>query len=97
MNEPLVRIDLNDEKFQAQFVELDPSEGRVLFKSLRKIMKLTWPQVHADQGLKWERITNSNNRYSIRLNQQARAVVTRHGNFMRFESLHYDHDSAYKP
>jgi hypothetical protein len=96
MIEPLVRLDLNDEKFQLQFVALDPSEGRVLFKAMRKIMKLTWSQVYADQGLKWERIIDSNDRYSIRLNQQARAVVTRQGNFMRFESLHFDHDSAYK-
>jgi GH35 family endo-1,4-beta-xylanase len=95
MNDTLVRLDLNDEKFQAQFVELDPAEGRVLFKAMRKIMKLTWSQVYADQGLKWERIANSNDRYNIRLNQQARTVVTRQGNFMRFESLHYDHDSAY--
>lgn len=96
MIDALVCLDLNDSKFQSQFVDLDPNEGRVLFKALRKIMKLTWSQVYADQGLKWERLSGSSDRYSIRLNQQARAVVTRQGNFMRFESLHYDHDSAYK-
>ena len=49
-----------------------------------------------DHGLNWERIKGGDARYSIRLSLHARPVVTRAGDVMRFESLHFDHDSAYK-
>jgi len=56
---------------------------------------MQWAEVTADHGLKWERIKGSADRYSVRLTLQAHAVVTRQDEQMRFESLHFDHDSAY--
>jgi hypothetical protein len=91
-----VRIDWNHEPFQREVWALDATQLKLLQRVMKRVSSLTWQQIYDDHGLNWERIANRDDRYSIRLNQQARAVVTRQGNFMRFESLHYDHDSAYE-
>jgi hypothetical protein len=89
-------IDLNNRSFQAVYFYLEPSDGKPIHKCFRKLMQMTWSQVYVDSGLKWERVKGVQNRYSIRLSQKARAVVIRRGNAMCFESLHFDHDSAYE-
>ena len=91
-----VRLDLNGERFQVQLFSLDAPQSKAASRCLRRLLTLTWQQVLDDHGLNWERIKGSDARYSIRLSLQARAVVTRAGDVMRFESLHFDHDSAYK-
>jgi hypothetical protein len=95
-NNSRVQIDFNHEPFQREFLALDVPQLKLLHRVMKRVASLTWQQVYDDHGLNWERIIDSNDRFSIRLNQQSRAVVTRQGNFMRFESLHFDHDSAYK-
>lgn len=70
--------------------------------SLNRIRKLDWSNVYASKGLHWEAIqhlTAPDGRtkiYSVRLSQKVRALAFREGDFMRFISLHPDHDSAYK-
>jgi hypothetical protein len=90
-----VRLDLNFPEFQAQFFELDADELRQAVKTLRKVSKLSWQQVYADHGLKWEELKSMKGRFTVRVTRQCRAVVAREGEFMRFFALHFDHDSAY--
>ncbi len=90
-----VRLDLNFTEFQEQLFDLDASELRQAVKTLRKVSKLGWQQVYADQGLKWEELKSAKGRFTIRVTRQCRAVVVREGEFMRFLALHFDHDSAY--
>lgn len=91
-----VRLDLNFPGFQAQFLALDPIELRHAVKALRKVSTLTWQQVYADHGLKWEELKSVKGRFTIRVTLQCRAVVMRDGEYMRFLALHFDHDSAYR-
>lgn len=90
-----IRIDMNCEHFQDELWALDMTELKTLQRAMKRVATLTWAQVQTDHGLNWERIVGRADFYSIRLNQQARAIVTRQGEFLRFESLHFDHDSAY--
>ena len=90
-----VAVDLNKTSFQAELWNLDVPQLRTLQRLMKRLSSMTWQQVTDDHGLNWERIKGSDARYSIRLSLQTRAVVTRDGHVMRFESLHFDHDSAY--
>ena len=91
-----VRLDLNFHEFQEQLFDLDAGELRQAVKTLRKVSRLGWQQVYADQGLKWEEPRSAKGRFTIRVTRQCRAVVIREGGFMRFLALHFDHDSAYR-
>lgn len=69
--------------------------------TLRKLARLTWQQVYQDKGLHWEVVEGSvgprgERLYTIRVSKKFRALVYRQGDFMRFLSLHPDHDSAYR-
>ena len=86
---------MNCERFQDELWALDMAELKALHQAMTRVATLSWAQVQTDHGLNWERIIGRDGFYSIRLNQQARAVVTRQGEFLRFENLHLDHDSAY--
>lgn len=78
------------------------------FNKGEKINEMTWQQVYATsskgkakRGLNWEALPNQRTASggtvaSIRITDKFRARVTRDGVFMRFISLHPDHDSAYK-
>ena len=90
-----VRLDLNFPEFQAQLFDLDAGELRQAIKTLRKVSGLTWQQVYADHGLKWEELKSAKGRFTVRVTRQCRAVVSRDGEFMCFLALHFDHDSAY--
>ena len=90
-----VQLDLNAPQFQQGLLALDTTQANAVLRTLRKLHTMQWAEVTTDHGLKWERIKGRADRYSIRLTLQARAVVTRHDEQMRFEALHFDHDSAY--
>lgn len=89
-------MDLNYPDFQDELFDLEPPELKKVFKTLRKLRKLTWNQLFNDKGLRWEQPKNMQGLYTIRLSQGYRAVVVRQAEFIRFISLHPDHDSAYK-
>jgi hypothetical protein len=91
-----VHIDLNAARFQREFFALEIGDAKLLMKLFRKLQKMDWQTIQSDHGLNWERVKGTNARYSIRINQKARAVVSRDEDCLRFESLHFDHDSAYE-
>lgn len=94
-NDDKVLLDLNYPVFQDELFNLDVSEIRKSIKTFRKIKGLTWNEVFRDQGLKWEALKSVPEKYTVRLSQSYRAVVVREGCWMRFQTLHQDHDSAY--
>ena len=68
--------------------------------ALRKIRQLSWHDVYKDKGLRWELVQSkkgpgTTRLYTIRISDGFRALVYREGRFLRFLSLHPDHDSAY--
>jgi len=93
---------------QEQLKKLEPALFDAVFSKVEKITEMTWQQVYATsskgkgkRGLNWEVLPNQKTASggtiaSIRITEKFRARVTRDGVFMRFISLHPDHDSAYK-
>jgi len=94
-NDDKVRLDLNFPEFQSELFDVDVSEIKKIFKTLKKIRGMTWNEVFRDHGLKWEEPKSVPGKYTIRLSQAYRAVVIRSEGFMRFQALHQDHDGAY--
>jgi hypothetical protein len=96
-----VRLDLNNPRFQQDLFELTKEQQRAALLALRKLAAMTWDQVYADQGLKWEAVisrrTESGGQiYSLRMGRGFRALALRDGDWLRLLSLHPDHDSAYR-
>ena len=98
----LVRLDLNSPEFLAVFLRLGTADLAQVAGSLDQIRKLDWSNVYTSKGLHWEAIDHvaapdgKSTVYSVRLSQKIRALAFRDGDFMRFVSLHPDHDSAYR-
>jgi len=96
-----VRLDLNSPEFQDVFFRLELSELKQVVGSLRRLGALDWNSLYRHTGFKWEalrhiRTPNGAMAYSLRLSEKIRGIVYRDGDFLRFISLHPDHDSAYE-
>ncbi len=104
----LVQCDLEFPTLQDQLKKPKSLDFAAFFNKVEKINEMTWQQVYATsskgkakRGLNWEALPNQRTASggtvaSIRITDKFRARVTRDGVFMRFISLHPDHDSAYK-
>ncbi len=101
-----VLCDLEFPRLQKNLDVLENQEIEQLQKSVDKIQKMTWDQIYKTsaksnkRGLNWEPIVGQKTRSgktvaSIRISDKFRARVCRDGRYMRFISLHPDHDSAY--
>lgn len=102
MIQPLksVDLDLNNPVFQKNLFALTRDNQLNVLGTLRKLSPMTWEQVYADQGLKWELIQSRNGPhgqrlYSFRAGISLRGLAWREGNWLRLLSLHPGHDSAY--
>lgn len=96
--------ELRDELFDIT----DRGEFDAVLDTIDKVQKMTWDDVlktstkdsRGKRGLNWEPIpgqeVGGKQVCSIRVTQRFRARVIRDGRFMRFISLHPDHDSAYR-
>lgn len=96
-----VLLDLNNPVFQEDLVAIEKEEAFRILGTFQKIKKLSWPEVYRDKGLRWELIQSKNGPdnkrlYTIRISNGFRAIVYRESQFMRFLSLHPEHDEAYK-
>lgn len=95
-----VRLDLNNPVFQKDWFSLPKEEAERLRSALKQIAQMTWDQVYQSKGLHWEEILSKpgpheQKMYTIRITDKFRAVVYRDQDFIRFLTLHPDHDSAY--
>ena len=96
-----MKIDLNFPPFQQDLFSLDKTQLTAFVKSVKIINKMDLRQVQQSSGLNLEKIKNlktSNGKtlYSIRMSKSFRAVICIEDDFIRFISLHPDHDTAYK-
>ncbi|MCX6107392.1 MAG: hypothetical protein NTY08_16325 [Proteobacteria bacterium] len=104
-----VAIDTSWPEFREELFRItDRGEFDALLDTLDKVQKMTWDDVlktstkdpRDKRGLNWEPISsqqvNGKQVCTIRVTQRFRARVIRDGRFMRFISLHPDHDSAYR-
>ena len=96
-----VRLDLNNPEFQEVLFRLESAELKQVIASLRRLRELDWVTLYRHTGFHWEAIEhlkapNGAKVYSLRLSQKIRALAFREGDFLRFISLHLDHDSAYE-
>ena len=91
---------MNNPEFQRNLFLLEKTEQIALINTLKKIAQLTWAQLYADRGLKWEMIASKQSKsgiriYSFKFSQKYRALSLRQEDFLRLLTLHTDHDSAY--
>lgn len=98
---PGIQLDLNNAAFQEGLFSLEREDALAVLATLRKIHQMNWDQLHQNRGLRWEAILSRTGPagqriYSLRVTRKVRAVAYREGAFLRFLSLHADHDSAYK-
>jgi hypothetical protein len=96
-----VALDLNNPEFQQNWFALEHEEALAVLATLRKIHRMEWNQLYSDRRLRWEAILSrsgpSGQRLdSLRVTRRVRAVAYRDGEFLRFLSLHADHDSTYR-
>jgi hypothetical protein len=96
-----IRLDMNSPEFQDVLFRLEAVELKQVIASLRRLRELEWTALYRHTGFNWEAIDhlkapNGAKVYSLRLSQKIRALAFRDGEFLRFVSLHPDHDSAYK-
>ena len=96
-----VRLDLNNPIFQENLFNLQKPDRHSALETLNKLRQLTWSQVYADNGLKWEKIVSITPPlgisavYSLRITQSRRATAYRDGDFLRFLTIAPDHDATY--
>ena len=96
-----MKIDLNFPPFQQDIFSLDKTKLSIFVQSVKKINKMDLRQVQQSSGLNLEKIKNiktpnGKTLYSIRMSKSFRAVICIEDDFIRFISLHPDHDTAYK-
>jgi hypothetical protein len=96
-----VLLDLNNPIFQSDLFNLGKKDLNLVFGTFRNLKQLTWTEIYSDKGLRWELVQSKkgpggSRLYTIRLSERLRALVYREEQFMRFLSLHPDHDSAYR-
>jgi hypothetical protein len=100
-NHQPLRLDLNNPVFQRQLFNLSKSDRHNILNTLRKLASMTWQQVYADHGLKWEAILSKKGPggkklYSFRIGRGFRGLAYREGTWLRLLTLHPDHNSAYQ-
>lgn len=96
-----IRLDLNNPEFQEVLFHLEQSELKQVIAALSRLREMDWNTLYRHSGFQWEAIDylqapNGAKVYSLRLSQRIRALAFRDGDFLRFVSLHPDHDSAYQ-
>ena len=96
----MIRLDLNNHEFQANLLDLDKPQAWAVLQTLWLLQAMTWLQLQQSKGLRWELIQSrqgpqGERLYSLRVSRSCRAVAWREGDWLRFLSLHPDHDSAY--
>lgn len=99
-NEQLILLDLNNPIFQDMLFALQKQERLAALDTLKKLRQLSWPQLYADKGLRWEKIVSVKTQgvsalYSLRITQACRATAFREGRILHFLTIHAEHDAAY--
>lgn len=96
-----VLLDLNNPQFQEDLPGLPKAELLSARTTLEKLRQMTWQQVYADRGLKWEKVSSIQPPagiaaiYTLRISQGRRATAYREADYLRFLTIPPDHDATY--
>ncbi len=95
-----MKLDLNFPGFQNDLLRLEKKDLLAFIRTLRILSKMDFEQFRTSPGLNLEKLKAIKTRsgkpiYSIRVSRSFRATLTIEGDYLRFISLHPDHDSAY--
>ena len=104
-----IAVDVGFQGFKDDFSKLEVDEISDFFDAISRLQKMTWQQLWdtstkkagEKRGFNYEKIEGQttpggNPVHSIRITKKFRARVSRQDRWMRFISLHPDHDSTYK-
>ena len=104
-----IAIDVGAPTLKSDFKGLTSQEQFQFLDAITQIQQMTWQQLwdtstknpKNKRGFNFEKIPNQitpggKQVFSIRITQKFRARVCRERRYMRFISLHPDHDSTYK-
>ncbi len=96
-----MKIDLNFPDFQKNLFKRQKNELYALIKTLRTLSRMDFDQLRRSPVLNLEHLKNMKTRkgnpiYSIRITRSFKTVISIEDDYLRFISLHPDHDSAYK-
>ena len=96
-----MKVDLNFPLFQKDLFSLNKNELAAFFRTAKKLVKMDLTLIQQSSGLNLEKIRVMKGPagkplYSIRVTRSFRAVLTIDNDYLRFVSLHPDHDSAYR-
>ena len=96
-----MKLDLNFPDFQKDLFRLEKKDLYAMIKTLLTLSKMEFDQIRRSSGLNLEKIKTMKTRkgkpiYSLRITRSFRATLSIEGDYLRFISLHPDHDSAYK-
>lgn len=96
-----MKIDLNFPDFQKDLFKLEKKELHALIKTFRTLSRMDFDQLRSSPGLNLEQIKKTKTRkgnpiFSIRITRSFRAILAMEGDYLRFISLHPDHDLADK-
>ena len=95
-----MKLDLSFPGFQKELFGLQKNDLQAVIKSLKKLSKMDFDQLRRSSGFNLEKIRSIKTRkqstiYSIRISRSFRTTLTIDGEYLRFISLHPDHDFAY--
>lgn len=95
-----MKLDLNFPEFQKDLFNLQKNQLHALIQSFKKLSRMDLDQLQRSSGFNLEKIESLKTGrqraiYSIRISRSFRATLTMDGDYLRFISLHPDHDSAY--
>ncbi|RYZ80862.1 MAG: hypothetical protein EOP04_25070 [Proteobacteria bacterium] len=101
-----IKVDMTFPSLIKEIQDLTKSQLQELLESTVKLQKITWKELWEQStkgkgktGFNYELIEEDpdlGNIHSIRITKSFRARVIRENEWMRFISLHPDHDSAYR-
>ncbi|MDR2892913.1 MAG: hypothetical protein LBV80_07515 [Deltaproteobacteria bacterium] len=100
-NDSAIQLDLNNPIFQDTLFSLQKEERLAALDTMKKLKRITWPQLYADRGLNWEKISSVKPPkgipalYSLRISKSCRATAFRDGDILRFLTIFSDHDATY--
>jgi len=96
-----VKLDLSSPEFKEAFIGAEKAVQDQVRKVIEKLSRMTWQQVYADKGLKWEKVysvtppSGIDALYTFRISRSCRGIAYRKRDFLVVLAFDTDHDAAY--
>ena len=63
----MIQLDLNNPEFQTNLLALDKPDALAVLKTLRLLQAMSWEQLQASKGLRWELIQSRGEDWALPL------------------------------